>query len=94
MIFLQAKMDATPAPAPAPAPAATGMKPTAGVPTAPQPTKIATPPLTGIGMFQYQLCHTPHNDPRKIMTYVRITLFCFLQAPRPRLLGLVANPQV
>ncbi|XP_044038715.1 protein bassoon isoform X2 [Siniperca chuatsi] len=38
-----AKMDATPAAA------ATGMKPTTGVPTAPQPTKIATPPLTGIG---------------------------------------------
>lgn len=38
-----AKMDATPAAA-----AATAAKPT-GFPPAPQPTKIATPPLTGIG---------------------------------------------
>ncbi|XP_023117993.2 protein bassoon isoform X2 [Amphiprion ocellaris] len=38
-----AKMDTTPAAA------ATGMKAMAGVPPAPQPTKIATPPLTGIG---------------------------------------------
>ncbi|XP_047438396.1 protein bassoon isoform X2 [Mugil cephalus] len=38
-----AKMDATPAAA------APSMKPTTGIPTAPQPTKIATPPLTGIG---------------------------------------------
>ncbi|XP_041836911.1 protein bassoon [Melanotaenia boesemani] len=42
-----------PAPAPkvdpTPAAAATGMKSTMGVPPAPQPTKIATPPLTGIG---------------------------------------------
>ncbi|XP_076614803.1 protein bassoon isoform X3 [Chaetodon auriga] len=37
------KMDATPATA------AAGMKPATGVPTAPQPTKTATPPLTGIG---------------------------------------------
>ncbi|KAF7207818.1 protein bassoon isoform X2 [Nothobranchius furzeri] len=37
------KMDATPAAA------STGMKLSAGVPAAPQPTKIATPPLTGIG---------------------------------------------
>uniref|UniRef100_A0A1A7W816 histone acetyltransferase n=1 Tax=Iconisemion striatum TaxID=60296 RepID=A0A1A7W816_9TELE len=37
------KMDATPAAA------ATGMKPSAAVPAATQPTKIATPPLTGIG---------------------------------------------
>ncbi|XP_017290945.1 protein bassoon isoform X2 [Kryptolebias marmoratus] len=37
------KIDATPAAA------ATGMKPPAGVATAPQPSKIATPPLTGIG---------------------------------------------
>lgn len=43
LIFVQAKMDTTPAAA------ATGMKPTAGIPIAPQPTKIATPPLTGIG---------------------------------------------
>ncbi|KAK5872489.1 hypothetical protein PBY51_013185 [Eleginops maclovinus] len=38
-----AKVDATPAAA------ATGIKPTTGGPSAPQPTKIATPPLTGIG---------------------------------------------
>ncbi|KAF0034885.1 hypothetical protein F2P81_012643 [Scophthalmus maximus] len=38
----QAKVDASPA-------AAMGMKLTAGVPTTPQPSKIATPPLTGIG---------------------------------------------
>lgn len=44
LIFVQAKMEATPAAA------ATGMKPTTGIPIAPQPTKIATPPLTGIGM--------------------------------------------
>ena len=36
-------MDATPAAA------ATGMKPTMSVPTVPQSTKTATPPLTGIG---------------------------------------------
>lgn len=30
-------------------PGATGMKATTAVPAAPQPTKIATPPLTGIG---------------------------------------------
>lgn len=36
----------------APAATATGMKPTAGVPVAPQPTKTVTPPLTGIGGFQ------------------------------------------
>ena len=49
-------MDATPATA------ATGMKPTAGVPPAPQTTKIATPPLTGIGKFQFHHFHKPHND--------------------------------
>ncbi|XP_029005934.1 protein bassoon isoform X2 [Betta splendens] len=38
-----AKMDTTPAAG------ATGVKPTTGVPPAPQPSKIATPPLTGIG---------------------------------------------
>ncbi|KAM7422642.1 hypothetical protein PAMA_010607 [Pampus argenteus] len=36
-------MDATPAAT------VTGVKPTVGAPTVPQPTKIATPPLTGIG---------------------------------------------
>lgn len=29
------------------------MKPAAGIPIAPQPTKIATPPLTGIGKSQF-----------------------------------------
>ncbi|XP_028301539.1 protein bassoon isoform X2 [Gouania willdenowi] len=38
-----AKMDATPVAPP------TGIKPASGIPVAPQPTKIATPPLTGIG---------------------------------------------
>ncbi|KAK2915090.1 hypothetical protein Q8A73_005684 [Channa argus] len=38
-----AKMDATPAAG------ATGVKSTTGVPPAPQPSKLATPPLTGIG---------------------------------------------
>ncbi|KAM9758355.1 protein bassoon isoform 2-T2 [Menidia menidia] len=38
-----AKLEASPAAATA------GVKPTIGVPTPPQPTKIATPPLTGIG---------------------------------------------
>lgn len=36
-------MDATPSAA------TTGMKPATGVPTAPQPTKITTPPIAGIG---------------------------------------------
>ncbi|KAF1391704.1 hypothetical protein PFLUV_G00044860 [Perca fluviatilis] len=40
------KMDATPAAAAA---ATTGIKPTTGATTTPQPIKIATPPLTGIG---------------------------------------------
>lgn len=47
LIFVQAKMDGKMDTTPAAA--ATGMKPTAGIPIAPQPTKIATPPLTGIG---------------------------------------------
>lgn len=43
----QTKMDATPAAA------AAGIKPTTGATTTPQPTKIATPPLTGIGKSQF-----------------------------------------
>lgn len=43
LISHQAKVDSTPAAA------ATGMKPMAGVPIAPQSTKITAPPLTGIG---------------------------------------------
>lgn len=67
-------MDATPAAA------ATGMKPTTA-PTAPQPTKIATPPLTGIGKSQFHHYHKPHNDQRQTTTYVMVTLFvvCRLQ---------------
>lgn len=45
-----------------PAAAATGLKTTTGVPAAPQPTKIATPPLTGIGESQFPHYHNPHND--------------------------------
>jgi len=41
-----------------PAAAATGIKPTTGAPTAPQPTKIATPPLIGIGKSQLSLPET------------------------------------
>lgn len=37
--------------------AATGIKSTTAVPLAPQPTKIATPPLTGIGKFQFYHNH-------------------------------------
>lgn len=62
-------MDATPAAA------VMGMKPTTAIPSAPQPTKIATPPLTGIGKSQFHHYHKPHNDPRQTMTYVMIMLF-------------------
>lgn len=61
-------MDATPVTA------ATGMKPT-GVPTAPQPTKIATPPLTGIGKSQLHHYHKSDNDHRQATAYVMIMLF-------------------
>ena len=47
LIFMQAKMDATPAAATA------GTKPPTAIPTAAQPTKIATPPLTGIGRSKF-----------------------------------------
>lgn len=36
-----------------PAPTTTGMKPAVGVPAVSQPSKIATPPLTGIGKFDF-----------------------------------------
>lgn len=50
----QPKMDSTPAAG------AIGSKPAIGGPTAPQPTKIATPPLTGIGKFSFHFCfHVP-----------------------------------
>lgn len=52
-----------------PAAAATGMKPTTGVPVgAPQPTKIATPPLTGIGMSQVLHYHKPLTEHREMTT--------------------------
>ncbi|TNN84318.1 Protein bassoon [Liparis tanakae] len=44
MLGSSTKMEASPAAA-----AVTGIKPTTGAPTAPPPTKIATPPLVGIG---------------------------------------------
>lgn len=53
--------------------ATTGMKPT-GVQAAPQPTKIATPPLTGIGKSHFYHHHKPHSDHMLIMTYVMAIL--------------------
>ncbi len=79
-------MDATPAAA------ATGMKPTT-VPTAPQPTKIATPPLTGIGKSQFHHYHKPQL-PKANDDICDDYVVCCLQAPRPPLLGLVANLEV
>lgn len=48
--IVQGKMDTTPAAA------GQGMKPAAGIAAAPQPSRIATPPLTGIGKIKACFC--------------------------------------
>lgn len=82
-------MDATPAPA--------AVKPPAGVPTAPPPTKIATPPLTGIGkvslpsiFFFLRL----HNDSSTVMIMYLKAASIYLQDPRLLPSALAVNPQV
>lgn len=42
---------------PTPSAAATGMKPAAGVPIAPQSSKITAPPVTGIGKLSLNILY-------------------------------------
>lgn len=71
-----------------PAASATGMKPMAGVPIAPQSTKITAPPLTGIGKSESHKRFPLRQRTAEIMFF-----WSSLKVPRLQLLELEAKQE-